>query len=69
VNSNAKFLGIVAQRLNLGATGWVGDWFIDVYGWGVVVFGGNCEVWAANRTAGKAQTIESLRAGDFMDQM
>jgi hypothetical protein len=34
-----------------------------------VVFSGNGEVWAANLSAGKAQTIESLRAGYFVDQV
>ena len=41
VNANAKFCGVIAQRLNLSSRGQIRNWQVNVLGWGVVVLGCN----------------------------
>ena len=42
---------------------------MDVFGWHVVIFGGNGEIRATHFAAVDTQTIECLRAGYFVHQM
>ncbi len=69
MDANAEFFGVLAQRVDLRAAGQIGDWLVDVPGWGVVVFGGDGEVWAANLAAGHAQTVECLWTGYLVNQV
>jgi hypothetical protein len=63
VQADAELLAVVAQGLDLGPAGKVGDRLVDVQRRGVVVLGGDGEVRAAQLAAGQAETLECLRGG------
>ena len=66
VDAHAKFLGVAAQGLDLGAAGQVGNGAEDVVGGGVVVLGGDGQVEATQGAVLDAQTFECLGRGHFV---
>ena len=69
VQPDAELLGVLAQRLDLGARDRVGDRLVPVEGRDVVVLGRQGEVGAADRPAGEAEPLERLRTGDLVDEV
>ena len=69
MQADTELLAVVAQGLDLGAAGQVGDRLVDVQRRGVVVLGGDGQVRAAQLAAGQAETLEGLRGGHLMDQV
>ena len=69
VEADAELGGVVAQRLDLGAAGHVGDRLVDVERRGVVVLGRDREVGAAHLAAGEPQALERLRAGHLVHEV
>jgi len=66
---NAKFFTVLAQGLNLDARGGLSNRLINIDGGGVVVFGSNRQIRAANLPAGNAKPVKSLGAGDFVNKV
>jgi hypothetical protein len=69
MQADTELLAVVAQGLDLGPAGEVGDRLVDVQRRGVVVLGGDGEVRAAQLAAGQAETLEGLRGGHLMDEV
>jgi len=69
VNAQAEFLGIAAQRVDLGAAHDVRDRLLDVNRGSVVILGGDREIGAAHLASCHPQTLECLRTGYFMAQL
>ena len=69
VQPDPELLGVVAQRVDLGARHRVGDRLVPVDRGDVVVLGGQGQVGTAYRTAGQPQAVEGLRGGDLVDQV
>ena len=69
VQADAELLAVVAQGLDLGAAGEIGNRLVDVQRGGVVVLGGDGEVRAAQRAAGQPEALEGLRRGHLVDQV
>ena len=66
VDAHTKLFRVAAERIDLNARGLVRDRQINVERWRVVILGRDGEVRAAHGAAGKAQSLERLRAGDLM---
>ena len=54
MQSDAKLGGVLAKRFNLGARGQISNWLVDIDGWSVVIFGGDCEIWSTYLAASKS---------------
>jgi hypothetical protein len=68
VQPDAEVRAVLAQRLDLRARDGIGD-REQVVGGRVVVFGGDRQIGPPHRTAGHAQPVERLRAGDLVQQV
>ena len=69
VDSNAKLRAILTKGIYLQSRYWIGDWFIDIEGWNIVIFCRDGEVRAPDLSSIEAEAIECLWAGDLMDEM
>jgi len=69
VQPDPELRAVVAQGLDLGAAGEVGNGLVDVQRGGVVVLCGDRQVRPAQRAAGEPQAFECLRGRDFVDQV
>ena len=69
VQANPELTGVLAQRVDLGATGDVGDGAVNVDRRSVVVLGCESQVGSAHLASGEAKTFEGLGAGDLVDQV
>ena len=69
VQPDTELLGVLAQRLDLGAGDGVLDRLVPVDGRDVVVLGRDGQVGAADGPAAEPQPIERLRAGDLVDEV
>ncbi len=66
---DAELGGVVAQRLDLLGADLVFDRLIGVLRRDIVVFGGDGEVGAPNRTVGQAKAIERLGGGHLVHEV
>ena len=69
VQPDAEFLAVVAQGLDLGPAGQIGDRLVDVQRGRVVVLRRNGEVGPAQLAAGQTQSLKGLRGRDLMHQV
>ncbi len=69
VQPHAELRAVAAKRLDLQARHGVRDRLVDVDGRDVVVLGGDRQVGPAQLAVRKAQAVERLGAGDFVEQM
>jgi hypothetical protein len=58
---DAELLAVIAQGLDLGPAGEVGNGLVDIQRRRVVVFGGDSEVGAAQLAASQPEAFEGLR--------
>ena len=69
VQAHAELLGVLTQRVDLGAARDVRDRLVDVDGRRVVVLGRDRQVGATHLASGEAQALESLGARDFVHEV
>src|SRR3546814_11386850 len=69
VQTYAEFLGVPAQRVDLGLGDRVRNRLVPVEGGDVVILGGQGQVGTANSAPGQAQAVEGLGRGDLVDEV
>jgi hypothetical protein len=69
VQPDAELGAVLAQRLDLGAAGEIGDRLVDGEGRRVVVLGRDRQIGTADRAARQAEPVERLRARDLVDEV
>ena len=69
VDTNIELSSVIPQGLNLRSGGGIHNWQVNVLRRSVVILSGDCQISTPDVPAGLSQTIKSLRASYFMNQM
>jgi hypothetical protein len=69
MKTNVEFCRVLAECLNLRAARRISYFTIDIYRWGVVVFGCNGEIKSANWALSKTEAIKCLRTCHLMNEV
>lgn len=69
MDSYPVLLSVLTKCLNLLGTSGLSDWEVNVFGWGVVILSGNCQVSAPDIASSQPKTIEGLRRSHLMNEV